>query len=137
MRGSQFRAFANVVSLRHCEFALARIEVPASLASTHGDRQWGVHVDAVVPIVRFRLLGLSNSSLAVGARFEHVDYHGGELRNGDRAGDDVTALAGSLALRPGTDTVFRLNYASSWARDLLRNAPARSASLQLGLATYF
>ena len=48
-----------------------------------------------------------------------------------------TRVTAALALRPGTETVFGLNYGQEWASDLVGNAPARSALFQLGLATYF
>jgi hypothetical protein len=119
------------------EVAFAWIDVPRALESAFGSRQWGLYVDAIAPIYRFSVLGLDKSSLNVGARFEHVDYHAGELANGDPAGNAVTRVAGSVSFRPSAETVFRINYVYQWATDLVNNAPARRVAMQFGIATYF
>lgn len=118
------------------EFAWAAIEVPGALVSAFGERQWGLHVDAVVPVWRPVLPDLP-SSLNLGLRVDHVDFHAGELANGDAAGEEVTRVTAALALRPGAETVIRANYGLEWTDDLLGNPPARAARFQLGVATYF
>jgi hypothetical protein len=120
------------------EAAYAKIDVPASLESTFGSEQWGMHVDAVVPVWRVAALGFDDATLNVGARFEYVDYHLGVLPSTETdAGSEQTRIVGALSFRPGPDTVLRLNYGYQWTTDLPDNPAARGASLQLGLATYF
>ncbi len=119
------------------EFAWAQIEVPDALASSFGQVQWGGHIDAVVPVWNFRLWGLEPSSLNVGTRLEYLDYHAGELANGDNAGEEVARVAGVVSFRPGSEAVFRLEYSYQWTTDVLGNVPSEQAAIQFGMATYF
>lgn len=120
------------------EVAYAWIDVPESLDTTFGDKQWGVHVDVVSPIWRFALWGSENASLNLGVRYEHVDYNETTLAStGVTGGDYVNSLSSAISFRPSSDTVFRLNYSRSWTVDLFNNAAARGAALQVGMATYF
>ncbi|TDP75967.1 hypothetical protein [Bradymonas sediminis] len=118
------------------EVAWASVEVPASLGTSFGEEQWGLHVDAVVPVWRTVMFDLP-TTLQVGMRGEYVDDHLGELRNGDPAGEEHARATASLALRPGEETVIRLNYGLDWVSDLVGNKPERGMLAQLGLATYF
>lgn len=117
------------------EAALAFVEVPASLRTALGSWQWGLHVDAIVPVWQPSFWGY-DATLNLGLRFEHVDYHASTLENGDVAGRETTRLTGSVAFRPGQEAVFRLNYAYLWNTDLVGN-PSQGALLQFGAATYF
>lgn len=119
------------------EAAMALIELPSSLRTIFGERQWGAHLDLVWPLWRPTLFDLKDSSLNLGARLDYVDYHAGTLTNKEDAGLETTRLTASLCLRPGTETALKLNYSYQWDTDLLGNAPVRSARIQLGLATYF
>lgn len=120
------------------EVARVWVQVPESLETLFGTEQWGMHVDVVAPVWKFGLLGFDNSKLEAGLRFEHVDFHQGTLgKSGDSAGSEETAIVGALALRPGTETVFRLNYGLGWSKDLVGNESVVGAKIQLGFATYF
>lgn len=125
------------VSLRG-ELALAWIDVPKDLRETFGERQWGFHVDAVVPVFRPRIRGLTDPVVSVIARFERVDFNQGSFASTDDAiGDEIDAFTAGLSFRPVAGTVFKANYRHESIRDLLGNAPAKRAGLQFGLATYF
>lgn len=127
----------GAVALRG-EAAWARVELPESLGEVFGSRQWGGHVDAVVPVWRPRMAGYPDASVALGLRVEHVDFNRGDFSTTGRSiGDEVTAVVPGLAFRPTAETVFRVNYRYAWIRDLVGNEPARSAGIQLGFATYF
>lgn len=127
----------GALSLRG-EVAVARIDVPESLAEVFGDRQWGAHLDAVVPVWRPRVLGLRNATVNAALRVEYVDYNVGTFRSTARAiRDDVFALVPGLSFRPVAGTVFKVNYRRHWTRDLLGNATARLGGYQVGMATYF
>ncbi len=120
------------------ELAKIWVQVPESLETLFGNEQWGMHLDLVAPVWKFGLLGFDDSKLEAGLRFEHVDFHMGTLgTSGDSAGSEETAIVGALALRPGTETVFRLNYGYSWSKDLVGNDSVTGAKIQLGFATYF
>jgi hypothetical protein len=125
------------IALR-AEAAWAWIQLPPSLRGILGDQQRGMHLDAVAPVWTGELLGFEGSSLNLGARLDLVDYHAGTLRStGQGAGESVARVTGAVSLRPGRETVLRLNYSREWITDLVGNAPARAAALQLGLSTYF
>lgn len=118
------------------ELAWATIDMPERLATIYGDQQWGAHLDAVVPVWRTLMLDLP-TTLQVGARAEYVDYNLGTLEGGDSAGQEHARATLSVALRPGNESVFRLNYGQEWVIDLVGNPPVRSMVLQVGMATYF
>jgi hypothetical protein len=120
------------------EVAYATISIPAGLAELFGGKQWGAHLDVVVPVWRPRWLGYDDATLAAGLRVERVDYNVGTFSStGASIGDEVTALVPGIAFRPTPSTVFRANYRYHWTRDFAGNDPARMAGFQLGLATYF
>jgi hypothetical protein len=125
------------VSLRG-ELAFAWIDVPGDLTELFGDRQWGLHVDAVIPVFRPRIRGLTDPVVSAVARVERVDFNRGRFtRTGDSIGDEVDAVTLGFSFRPVAGTVFKANYRYERLRDLQGNEPARRAGFQFGLATYF
>ncbi len=121
------------------EVALADVDVPPSLEELFGHRQWGGHLDVVVPVWRPRLSGYERpSALEVGLRLERLDMNVGTFSStGANIFDETTALVPSVAFRPTANTVFRINYRREWHRDLLGNPTVVRAGYQIGLATYF
>lgn len=120
------------------EFALADVDVPPSLAELFGDRQWGGHVDLVLPVLERPMLGYQDADLRVVLRGERVDFNVGEFSStGQKIFDEGWSLVPGLAFRPTADTVFRVNYRRGWNRDLVGNGTAKSSAWQVGFATYF
>lgn len=121
------------------ELALADIDVPESLQEVFGDRQWGGHVDVIVPIWKPRMSGYARpSSLELGLRLERLDLNVGTFSStGGNIFDETTALVPSIAFRPTSDTVFRVNYRREWHRDMQGNPTVVTAGYQVGFATYF
>jgi hypothetical protein len=120
------------------ELALAAIDVPESLGEVFGDRQWGFHLDAVVPLLRPRLAGLSGAVLSGVLRLERVDFNRGSFQStGDPIGDEITSVVAGLSFRPVSGTVLKASYRYDRIKDLQGNEPARRAGFQVGLATYF
>lgn len=132
-----FATSVGALSVRG-EVARSRIDVPPSLDELFGSRQWGGHVDLVLPVLRRRMLGSPNAVLNVALRLEHVDYNIGRFSStGRRIGDEVTAIVPGISFRPTAGTVFKANYRRHRSRDLVGNAPARLGGYQVGFATYF
>ncbi len=120
------------------EAACAAIDVPASLRSTFGNRQWGTFTDVIAPLYRFAALGYDATQIEAGVRFEYVDYNVGDLpATRTPAAQDITQLTASLAWRLSASTVLRANYRYAWSRDLVRSATTHLGAAQLGFATYF
>jgi hypothetical protein len=120
------------------ETAVARVDVPESLAELFGHRQWGAHLDAVMPIWYPRLPGMRNAVVNAAFRTEYVDYNVGRFGTTGRSiRDDVFAVVPGVTFRPAAGTVFKANYRREWSRDLLGNAAARTGGYQVGVATYF
>ena len=120
------------------ELALARIDVPEGLAEVFGDRQWGAHLDAIVPVWYPRLPGMRNAVVNAALRTEYVDYNVGRFSTtGLTVRDDVFAIVPGVSFRPAGGTVFKANYRREWSRDLLGNTAARTGGYQVGVATYF
>jgi hypothetical protein len=125
------------VSLRG-EVAHATIDVPSGLTEIFGDKQWGAHLDVVVPLWRARLFSYDAAILSGALRLERVDYNVGTFAStGAGIGDEVTALVVGVAFRPGPGTVLRANYRRHWTRDFARNPTSHLGGFQLGFATYF
>ncbi|HET8624016.1 MAG TPA: hypothetical protein VFM14_10675 [Gemmatimonadales bacterium] len=125
------------VSLRG-ELAFAWIDVPVELADIFGERQWGMHLDAVVPLFRPRIRGLTDPVVSAIGRIERVDFNRGTFAStGDPIGDEIDAFTLGLSFRPAAGTVFKANYRHESIRDLQGNVPAKRAGFQFGLATYF
>ena len=128
---------AGPVTLRG-EAALASVDVPVDLEETHAGRQWGVYLDAIVPVWRPTIRGLENPVVNLAARLEYVDLNVGSFSStGTSRGDEASAVVLAASFRPVAETVFRVNYRLDWFRDLLGNPVERTAGVQVGLATYF
>jgi len=120
------------------ELALGLVDLPDDLAEVLGDRQWGFHLDAVLPIWRPRIRGLADPAVLAGVRLERVDFNAGSFGDsGQKRFDERNAVTVALSFRPVPGTVFRLNYRHQSFRDLLGNPAERTGGFQLGVATYF
>jgi hypothetical protein len=120
------------------EWAWVSVDVPETYSQQFGKQQHGGFLDVVQPILRRPLLGFQNSEFRVVFRFEYVDWNAGNFReNGQNIGDELASITAGISWRPMTQTVLRFNYRYQWQWDLLGNPPARSAAVQLGLASYF
>lgn len=120
------------------ELALATVDVPAGMVELFGDRQWGAHLDLLVPVWRPRIEAYPNAVLLAGVRLERVDFNVGTFASTGRSiGDEVTAIVPGIGFRPGAQTVLRANYRYEWRTDFAGNEPVRRAGFQLGIATYF
>ena len=132
-----FNTEVQTVSLR-AEAAWASVDVPADLAELLGDRQWGVHLDAVMPVWRPGIQGLQNPVVSLGLRLERVDFNRGSFGStGLSIHDEIDALTASVSFRPAAGTVFRANYRRESFRDPAGNPPSKTGGFQVGFATYF
>lgn len=120
------------------EVAFASIDVPTSLGEIHGSRQWGGHVDVIVPIWEPLIRGYPDAILSAGVRLEAVDFNRASFEStGASIGDEVSAIVPTVSFRPTAGTVFRANYRYHWITDFQGNEAARLAGFQFGFATYF
>jgi hypothetical protein len=120
------------------ELAYATIDVPEGMREVFGDRQWGGHLDIVVPVWKPAMSGYDDATLSLGLRLERVDYNRGTFSStGQSIRDDVTALVPGISFRPTAGTVFRANYRYHWTHDFVGNPTVRMAGFQVGFATYF
>lgn len=120
------------------ESALNLIDVPETAGEFYGRKQWGAYLDVVIPVWTGGVLDYNNATINTTLRFEHIDYNVGRFTTtGETIGDEITAIAVGLSLRPTANNVFRFNYRQDFITDILGNAPVRRAGIQFGLATYF
>jgi hypothetical protein len=120
------------------EVAWAHVNLPDDLAETLGERQLGMHLDAVLPVWRPRIRGLQEPVVSVGVRLERVDFNRGTFQStGQRIFDEIEAATGSVSFRPAPGTVFRANYRLASSRDLVGNPASKTGGFQVGFATYF
>jgi hypothetical protein len=102
------------------------------------ERQWGVYLDAVLPVWRPRIRGLLDPVVSLGLRLERVDLNQGEFTStGGKLFDETNAVAIAASFRPVPGTVFRLNFRRESSRDLLGNPASKTGGFQFGFATYF
>ena len=67
--------------------------MPDDLRELFGERQWGFHLDAVVPLFRPRIRGLTDPVVSAIARVERVDFNRGSFAStGDPIGDEIDAF---------------------------------------------
>ena len=120
------------------ELAFAWIEVQPDLREVFGERQWGFHLDAAVPVWRPRIRALTGAVVNGVLRLERVDYNRGTFSStGASIGDAVTAVVLGASFHPAAGTVLKANYRREWIRDLQGNATVHRGGFQFGLATYF
>ncbi len=132
-----FNTEVRSLSLRG-EVAWAAVDVPGDLEELLGDRQWGVHLDAVLPVWHPRIQGLQNPVVSVGVRLERVDFNRGTFGSTSLPiFDETDALTASVSFRPAAGTVLRANYRRESFRDPAGNPPSRTGGFQVGFATYF
>jgi hypothetical protein len=132
-----FNTGIRSLSLRG-EVAWAAVNVPDDLAELMGERQWGVYLDAVLPVWRPRIRGLPSPVVDLGLRLERVDFNRGKFASTDlKIFDELDALTASVSFRPLAGTVFRANYRRESFRDPQGNPPSRTGGFQVGFATYF
>jgi hypothetical protein len=120
------------------EVALARVDVQEDLEELFGERQWGGHLDLVVPVLRPRLFGYEEAVVNANLRLEAVDFNAGAFRTtGKNIYDELYVVVPGVSFRPTPSTVFRANYRRQWYRDLVGNPVSRTGGFQVGLASYF
>jgi len=120
------------------EYAVVRVDIPATYTEQFGRKQHGGFMDIVQPVYRKPLLGFSKSVFNVAVRLEHVDWNKGTFfSTGKNITDNVEAISAGLSWRPVAQSVFRFNYKYSKQRDLLGNPPSRIGAIQFGFSTYF
>lgn len=120
------------------EAAAVSIDIPESISEIYGDRQWGGFIDLIYPIIKRKILVFEKAIVNASLRAERADYNIGTFTLTDtRIGDEVTALAAGLSLRPVAGTIIRANYRYHWIYDILGNPSARLGGIQVGIASYF
>lgn len=113
-------------------------DVPENYTQQYGNKQWGVFVDIVQPIIKRKIFDWDNASLNLAARFDYVDWNIGTFNETNTAiGDNLLAITPAVSFRPSSQTVFRLNYRYQWQKDILSNPAAKTATWLFGISTYF
>ncbi len=120
------------------EWAMANIDVPASLGPAFGDKQWGMHTDLIYPVRKGSIWRWQNTTINTSIRFEYVDYNVGTFaETGENRYDQIVSVMPGIGLRFGTNTVLKANFRYQWERDLLGNPNIRTLGYQFGFASYF
>jgi opacity protein-like surface antigen len=120
------------------EAALAAIDVPPDLRELMAERQWGIHVDLVLPVWRPQVRALESAVVSAVLRLERIDLNRGRfVSTGLPIRDETSAFTAGLSFRPAPGTVFRANYRYESFRDPQGNPASKTAGFQLGFATYF
>ncbi len=120
------------------EWAWIFVDIPPDYTQQYGSKQQGGYVDIVQPVLRRRMLGWDDAVLNLACRLEYVDWNVGKFtKTGGNIGDDVWSIMPAISFRPGSQTVFRLNYRFMMQTDILGNPPARTAGFSFGISSYF
>lgn len=121
-----------------CEYAFIAVDVPETYTQQFGNKQEGLFMDIIQPIVRHKILEWENASVNLAARLDYIDWNIGEFNETNTTiGDDLWAITPAVSFRPTAQTVFRLNYRYQWQKDIVSNPAALRASWLFGFSTYF
>lgn len=132
-----FEAAVLAADLRG-EVALAQIDVQDDLVELFGERQWGAHLDVVLPVWHPRISMYEDAVLSAVLRLEAADFNVGTFQStGGNIFDQIYAVVTGVSFRPSSDTVFRANYRRHWYRDFVGNAAVHTGGIQVGFASYF
>lgn len=120
------------------EYVWIIVDVPPGLQPLYATQQRGGFVDIVQPIYKGSIFNYRKSELRLSFRIEKADFNVGKFTETRlRMGDETWAMTGSFSWRPVGQTVLRVNYRVGERKDLFAGQPSRSASIQIGFATYF
>lgn len=114
------------------------VELPIKHLPLYVSQQWGTFVDIVQPIFQKPIFGWDQAVVNFAARLDYNDYNKGRFtETGDKIGYKAFALTPALSFRPSPQTVFRFNYRYEWKNDPIYNPWEKTATLYLGLSSYF
>ncbi len=120
------------------EWAFVRVDVPATYSQQYGSAQQGGFIDIVQPVYKRPLFGFEKSVVNIACRLEYVDWNKGTFaQTGGNIADEFMSIVPAISWRPGSQTVFRLNYRYNLQTDLLGNPAMRTAGFQAGFSSYF
>lgn len=120
------------------EWAWVFVNIPSTYSQQFGRKQQGGFLDIVQPLIKKRMMGWDDAVLNLSCRVEYVDWNIGKFKETNtNIADDLWSVMPAVSFRPGSQTVFRLNYRIQQQHDLLGNPPARTAGFSFGVATYF
>ncbi len=120
------------------EASYTMIDVPGTYTQQYGNKQWGMFIDIVQPILRRKILDWNDASLNLAARLDYLDWNVGVFNESNtNIGEDRLSITPAISFRPSKQTVLRLNYRYSWDTDILMNPKVRTATWLFGFSTYF
>ena len=120
------------------EAVLINVDVPDTFTQQYGNKQKGLFIDVVQPILTRKILNWDNATLNVAGRLDYVDWNVGKFNETNtNIGEDLIAITPAIGFRPTPQTVFRINYRYQWQKDILDNPAAQKASWFFGFSTYF
>lgn len=112
------------------EAALAAIDVPEGLRGIYASGQRGIYVEAIRDFGRGRVRTAPQSSFAVKARFDYIDF------DTDVVGTSIAQITVGLNFRPTQDSALKLDVVRGRGRDEFNNL-GEHAFVLASLATYF
>lgn len=112
------------------EAAQASLDVPDGLRGVYASRQRGIYVEGVRDFWRGRVRTIPQSTFAMKARFDYVDF------DTDIVGTSIAQATVGLNFRPTPDSVIKLDFVRGRGRDQFNNL-GEHAFLLASLATYF
>jgi hypothetical protein len=112
------------------EAAIARINASPGLRGIYAEKQHGWYLDGVREFAQGKLRGLPESSFALKARWDFVDF--------DAAipGESAGRVTAGVTFRPTRETAVKFDYGRGRTRDRFNNL-SEQALLLASFATYF
>ena len=112
------------------EAARATIDLPDGLEGIYASEQRGIYVEGVRELGRGWIPTMPQSSFALKARFDYVDF------DADMVGTSIAQLTVGVNFRPTQDSVLKLDFVRGRGRDEFNNL-GEHAFVLASLATYF
>lgn len=120
------------------EWVCIRTEIPESYSQQFGAKQHGGFVDIIQPLIKRPFLHWEQAEINLAVRLEYLDYNRDTFsETAERIHDETSSIVAGLGFRPSTQTILRLNYHYRLQKDLLGNPPEQSATISLGISSYF
>ena len=112
------------------EAARATLDLPEGLSGIYASAQRGMYVEAVRELGRGWIPTMRESSFALKARFDYVDF------DSHMVGTSIAQLTAGVNFRPKQDSVLKLDVVRGRGRDQFNNL-GEHAFVLASLATYF
>lgn len=120
------------------ECAYVKVQVPSSIATNYGSKQFGAFLDIVQPVFKGKVMTWNASVLNLACRLEYADWNLGTFAvSNSKIYEELWSVVPAISFRPTPQTVLRLNYRIQQQADFVGDFTIKTKGLSLGMSAYF